>query len=448
MTLFDKYAKLRKTLGSGSLYVDRAKILEFLEGRVKRQDLPALVVEPTTVTGVQACVQFAVERKLSMAICSGLAGKGADDLGGKMLLSTARFVSAPAFLDGNSRVQVAAGMSLEALNLDLNRHKVRWPPLFPVAKTASIGALVASGWQGLRNWRHGGTISHIGALEWVDGAGNLREAGTRLQGGDPADVLPLLFGSRGELGILTNIELLLEEKPQQRIASTIHLSEVAEVTAVLSQIGMSSPAPEIVLLFDAGALEILGKTPSAAANERTRAMVVCEWRDSPPEKMRTLPHTRWFETAEEVDKLWASLLELVPVAAKRCPAHMEGQVVLPARAFADFEAYTRAVSHEANISAALAGTVEVGHMHIWLFLSEDEPRLKRRANDVLEKMQDYSAQLGGGPAGKIAPGILKRLALQRDSWTTGWRVCAKLKERLDPHGIFPIREPLAQRVLP
>ncbi|MBM3325209.1 MAG: FAD-binding oxidoreductase, partial [Calditrichaeota bacterium] len=196
MALFDKYAKLRKTLGSGSLHVDREEILEFLDGPVKRQELPALVVEPTTVAGVQACVQFAVEKKLPMAICSGLSGKSADDLSGKMLLSTARFVSAPAFLDGNARAQVAAGVSLEALNLDLNRLEVRWPPLFPVTKTASIGALLASGWQGLRNWRHGGTISHIASMEWVDGVGNVHEANTRAQAGDAADILPFLFGSR------------------------------------------------------------------------------------------------------------------------------------------------------------------------------------------------------------------------------------------------------------
>jgi FAD/FMN-containing dehydrogenase len=448
MALFDKYAKLRKTLGSDALYTDRDKILEFLEGRVKRPDLPELVVEPATVAGVQACVQFASERKLKIAVCSGLAPQSAHGLGGKMLLSTAHLVSSPSFLDGNRRVQVASGVSVEALHLDFNQHQVRWPPLFPVIKNTSIGALVSAGWQGIRNWLHGGTVAHVAAIEWVDGAGNLQEAGTRLQSGDSTDTLPLFFGSRGELGILTKLELLLDKKPEQRVACVIHLSEVAEVTAILSQVEANSPPPEIVLLLDVGASDILSSTKGVMSLDHARAVVVCEWGDSAPEKLRALPRTRWFDTNEEVDKLWAGLLELVPVVAQRYPARVEGQVVLPARAFADFEAYTRVQSHESNISAALAGTVEVGHMHIWLLLPEDEPRLKRRAMEALEKMQEYSVQLGGGPTGQVAPGILARLALQQATWSTGWRVRAKLKEQLDPQGIFPIREPLVHGVLP
>jgi FAD/FMN-containing dehydrogenase len=125
---------------------------------------------------------------------------------------------------------------------------------------------------------------------------------------------------------------------------------------------------------------------------------------------------------------------------------VEGQVSLPARAFADFEAYTRAFSHDANIPAALWGSVEVGHLHIWLLLPEDETRLKQQASHVLEKLQDYSTQLGGGPTGKVAPGILKRLALQRNSWSPGWRVRAKLKEQFDPQGILPLRDPLTKNM--
>ena len=84
--LFDKYARLRKAMGQGSLHTNREKILELLEGQVTRKQLPVLAVEPATVSGVQACLRYASEKKMPVEICSGLSPRHANDLGGKMLL--------------------------------------------------------------------------------------------------------------------------------------------------------------------------------------------------------------------------------------------------------------------------------------------------------------------------------------------------------------------------
>ncbi len=444
MVLFDKYARLRKAVGAGTLHSDRDKILGCLQGHVKRQDLPALVAEPATVAGVQACVQFAADKKLPIVVCSGLTPRTADGLGGKMLLSTVRLVSSPSFLAENTRLQVAAGVSLEALQIDLDRYGVRWPPLFPVPKAASIGALISAGWHGLRTWRHGGTLSHVAGLEWVDGEGTLHEAGPETSGTDHVDLLPFLFGSSGELGIVTRTDLLLERKPTQRAACTISLPQVAEVTRIISLVGLSSPSPDVVLLLDSGVLEIFRGVSTPLAADGARAIMVCEWSET--EKRPALPYAHWLDGAREIEEFWKELFELPSRTTQKYPAYLEGQVVLPARAFADFEAYTRAFSHDANILAALWGTIEVGHLHIWLLLPEDEPRLRQQASHVLEKLQDFSVQLGGGPAGKVAPGILKKLALQRSSWPSGWRVRAKLKEQFDPHTIFPLRDPLTKNM--
>ena len=116
--IFDKYARLRKAMGQGSLHINREKILELLEGQVTRKQLPILAAEPATVPGVQACLRYASEKKMPIAICSGLFPRHANDLGGKMLFSTAQLVSSPRFQDNNMRVRVAAGTSIESLQSD------------------------------------------------------------------------------------------------------------------------------------------------------------------------------------------------------------------------------------------------------------------------------------------------------------------------------------------
>ncbi len=441
--LFDKYARLRKAIDQGSLHTNRDKILELLEGQVTRKQLPALVVEPATVSGVQACLRYASEKKMPVEICSGLSPRRANDLGGKMLLSTAQLVSSPRFQDNNTRLQVAAGTSIEALQPDFLKYHVRWSPLFPSPKATSIGALIASGWEGIRTWHHGGVLSHLAGIEWVDGTGEIHRTGSLSSGGNSADMMAFLFGSRGELGVLTKVDLLLEPLPDYRAASVILLGNAKDVTTVLSQVGLMSPAPDIVLLLDEGSLEILRRGTATLAPEKAKAAVVCEWSTKVPETLPSDLDANLFEGTAEVDELWKKLFSLEPLATQLFPARLHGQVVLPARAFPDFEADARALSHEANLPIALWGTVEVGHLHIWLLLPEDEPRLRRRAGEVLEKLQEYSAQLGGGPAGKAAEGVLRRVALRRGSSPTGWKVRDKLKEQLDPDAIFPAEKALS-----
>ncbi len=440
MALFDKYARLRKAMGPGSVHSDREKILDYLEGRVTKQELPVLVVEPATVAGVQACVRFASEKGLEVVVCSGLAPRTVEDLAGKMMLSTARLTGAPSFLDENTRLQIAAGVSLEALQVDLDRHDVRWPPLFPMPKATSVGAVIAAGWQGIRTWRHGGTLTHVAGAEWVDGGGELRAAGTLAGATDQADMLSCLFGSRGEFGILTRVELLLEPNPGVRTACTIHLTEASEIVGVLSQIGLSSSPPDVIFLLDSGALEILRRGLEAAIPEETRAMVICEWGGTPPDSLASPAPVRWFEDSEATDRLWTELFALVPAAARFYPARLEGQVVLPARSFAGLEAHARELSYEANIAVALLGTVEVGHLHIWLLLSEDDPRIRRQAAQVLDKLQEYAAESGGGPAGRIAARARRRWTRYHGVSATSAQVRDKLKKLLDPHRIFRAEE--------
>ncbi|MBU1937100.1 FAD-binding oxidoreductase, partial [bacterium] len=441
--LFDKYARLRKAMGLGSLHTNREKILELLEGQVTRKQLPVLAVEPATVSGIQACLRYASEKKMPVEICSGLSPRHANDLGGKMLLSTAQLVSSPRFRDNNTRLQIAAGTSIESLQPDFLKYHVRWAPLFPPPKATSIGALIASGWEGIRTWHHGGVLSHLAGLEWVDGAGDIHRTGTLSSGGNAADMMAFLYGSRGELGVITQVDLLLEPLPDYRAACVFLLSDAQDTTNVLSQVGLMSPAPDIVLLLDEGSLEILRRQAATLAPEKAKAAVVCEWSTNVPETLPSDLDANIFEGTAEVDELWKLLFSLEPLAKQLFPARLHSQVVLPARAFPDFEAHARELSHEANLPIALWGTVEVGHLHIWLLLPEDEPRLRRRAGEVLDKLQEYSAQLGGGPSGKASGGILQRVALRRGSSPTGWKVRDKLKEQLDPDAIFPAEKALS-----
>jgi FAD/FMN-containing dehydrogenase len=400
-------------------------------------------VEPATVSGIQACLRYASEKKMLVEICNGLSPRHANDLGGKMLLSTAQLVSPPRLQDSNTRLQVAAGTSIESLQPDFLKYHVRWAPLFPTPKATSIGALIASGWEGIRTWHHGGVLSHLAGIEWVDGTGEIHRTGSLSANGGSADMMAFLFGSRGELGVLTQVDLLLEPLPDYRAACVFPLSEARDAATVLSQVGSMSPAPDIVLLLDEGSLEILRRQAATLAPREAKAALVCEWSTKTPEKLPSEFDANIFEGTAEVDELWKILFSLDSLSKQLFPARLHGQVVLPVRAFTDFESDARALSHEANLPIAIWGTVEVGHLHIWILLPEDESRLRRRAGEVLEKLQEYSAQLGGGPAGKAAPGILQRVAVRRGSSPTGWKVRDKLKEQLDPDAIFPAEKALS-----
>src|ERR1700741_180374 len=209
MKWFDKYHKLREAVPRGRIFTDQKEILPFLSGKMQKEDLPAVVVEPADESEISACLACAAEKNLKIVLTSGCKPMTARKLNGAMLMRTSRLSGTPQFSADRLSVRVDAGYPAEALAIDLNRIGRRWTPLLPVPSQMSMGDLMATGWEGFRNWKTGGTLSGVRSVDWISYHGKRWVTGSAATGSQAPDISSLLFNSRGALGVITSVELVL-----------------------------------------------------------------------------------------------------------------------------------------------------------------------------------------------------------------------------------------------
>jgi len=393
--IFDRYAKLRDVVKSGSLHTGQKEVLSFLKGRLGKDDLPGLVAEPANEDELRAVYEYAASKEMKVAIASGLKPVEVRDLRGQILVLTTRMAGSPAFSSSRNTVRVSGGMSLEALAIDLTHAGQRWLPLLPVPAKMSAGAMLASGWEGLRNWRDGGMLSHISAVEWMGTDGVVHRTGPSVSTGGAIDVTGFLFGSRGSAGVITALELDVQPVPQERTSALFELPSARAAVEVMAALCEFEPLAETVIYWGEAATEILRKGNDGTVSDNAVVLLTAEWRDEIrwPEEWRALGKP--FHDDLAIDALWQDLLRFSRTATRLHPERTEATLRVPASALEELENAARELGRDFNFPVALWGTAEAGHLHVWILKPDAEPRTNVRADELLKKIVEVTVDLGG-----------------------------------------------------
>jgi FAD/FMN-containing dehydrogenase len=432
VALLDRYGKLRDKLRNGRLHTASKEILAFLKGTVRKEDLPAAVVEPGGMEELRAVLQFAAEKHFKIAVASGLKPAEVSGLGGAFLLLTTRLARPPVFSSSRRGVRVDGGLPVESLMIDLNRAGLRWLPLHPVPSGTSPGELMALGWEGLRTWCDGGFLSQIRAVEWMGFDGTEYVTGPAASDANSPDVSGFLFGSRGSLGIITSLDLDVRAIPRERTAVLLQLPDAASASETLAQLGGFDPQPETVIYWGEAATQILREGNDNRVSDKAVVMLAVEWREavSLPADWAGLGHALTDEAA--VNALWQDLFRFPKTAARLYPERTGARLWMPADAVAEVEEAAREMGRDFNLPVALWGTVESGQMRVWVLQPDGQTRTQTRAEELLKKLVEVAAEHGG----LVAPGNVLPFELRAPGHPLQRALREKLLQTCDPHGMY------------
>lgn len=137
-------------------------------------------------------------------------------------------------LAGN-RLVVEPGVTLQEVRQVLARTSLFWPP-DPSEETATVGGVAATGARGMCAHHYGETARHIEAVRVVLADGSVREIkrGELLAG---KDALDLFLGTEGLFGVVTELTLLLQEKPREKWGIIFFFSSESDVAAFAAAAG-------------------------------------------------------------------------------------------------------------------------------------------------------------------------------------------------------------------
>jgi glycolate oxidase FAD binding subunit len=226
------------------LGADRVVAWDALDDRVQRQVTQALVlnanigavVYPHTQAELAEAMTCAYRNRWAVLPCGAGSklhwGGLASDV--VVVVSTARLNRCLDHAVGDFTVTVEAGMSVSALQAQLaqSRQMVAIAPTY--ADQATWGGVVATGDTGSLRHRYGGVRDHLIGLSLVRYDGQVAKAGGRVVKNVAGyDLMKLMIGSWGTLGILSQLTFRLYPLPEQ--SESVRLSGTPEAIAQLVQ---------------------------------------------------------------------------------------------------------------------------------------------------------------------------------------------------------------------
>ena len=268
------------------------------------------------------------------------------------------------------------------------------------------------------------------------------------------DLVDLVIGAEGTLGVVTHIALRLDPIPTQRGALRVALRSRDDLVPVMEVLRAQNPAT--LEFLDASFLRLIDgsqATPERPGLLREAAgllLVDLESDDfddltiragSAVQALAALAlDTRFALKPEEIDRLWQIRHGASPVLARIADGRRSLQVIedgcVPPARFGEYLVAVEAACRRQGIDAVMFGHAGDGHLHVNLL-----PDLNRRdwldgVRAIYDEVTAAVLSLGGTPSGEHGAGRLRSGLLERLYGSEVVECFHAIKQAFDPLSIF------------
>jgi FAD/FMN-containing dehydrogenase len=265
------------------------------------------------------------------------------------------------------------------------------------------------------------------------------------------DVLDLIVGSEGTLGIVTEIEWQLDPVPPLR----------AGLSASLGDLALLNEAVEAILPLNPSALELLDRTfldlvrsnrGSDAAPASTEAMLLVEFEGDRPDTLRGTvgDAVRRLKniasdvvtalTPEDEHRVWALRHAASPIIADLPPGRRSLQVIedacIPVPRMGEYIAAVRRIAGQLDLPIVIFGHAGDGNVHVNVLPEIDQPGWENDVFDLWRQATAEVVRLGGSTSGEHGDGRIRRDALEAVYGREMLELFRSVKNAFDPAGML------------
>jgi glycolate oxidase len=245
--------------GAHSILYHKEDLIAYdCDGFTLHKHLPKAVVFPKNTEEVSKLVKYCSENQLpflARGAGTGLSG-GAIPVNGEIIISLVRMKRLLSVDLENRRAVVEPGFVNLKLTNSISDKGYYYAPDPSSQYCCTIGGNVAENAGGAHCLKYGVTTNHILGLEVVLPNGDIIELG---QGGIPDspgyDLLGLLTGSEGTLGIVTKITVRILKNPEAKKTVLAYFDDVSDGSQAVSDIISRGIVPAALEMMDKVAIE-------------------------------------------------------------------------------------------------------------------------------------------------------------------------------------------------
>ena len=413
-----------------------------------RPHRPDVVVYPLTTAEVASVLAIAHEQRVPVTpfgAGSSLEGHVIPIAGGISLDLTRM----DRILDVSPRdltATVQAGVTRGALERAAGEHGLQFP-VDPGAD-ATLGGMAATNAAGTTTVRFGKMRANVLAAEAVLPGGTVVRAGSRAPKTSAGyDLLGLLVGSEGTLGVITELTVRLQGIPEQAVVLRLSFPDVEAACRAATTIVAAGAGVTRVELLDAWTIAAINAHqgtdfpagPSlfveAAGTEGTvtsdlelvEAIAVSEG--------ATAVVAERDQTARA--RLWAARHSSAYASAAAAPGKRSRStdICVPLSELAAAVSFAREEVERRGLIAGIVGHAGDGNVHLSLHVDPDDADEVRSSDELIEVLVTDALARGGTCTGEHGIGLGKVHALEREHGDLV-PLMQGVKELFDPHGIM------------
>jgi D-lactate dehydrogenase (quinone) len=340
------------------------------------------------------------------------------------------------------RARVQPGVVTAALDRAVAPHGLFFPPNPGSWQRSTVGGNAATNASGPRSYRYGSTRRWIVGARAVLGTGETIAVGTSaLKRSAGPDLLGVMVGSEGTLGVFTELTVALAPRPARRRGVVLPLPRGVRLGRIAVRLASgSSPALSAVEFLDARAGAFLRDRIGVATGPGGLLLLELEHDNvARPAESRHLKDVlrgagvaaspTWIDDA---DRLWTLRGQAgVELDATMGPRVRE-DVAVPLRRLDNLAGSLRRIARRFSVPLAVYGHLGEGNLHPNFGIDPATPRGRRLRRDVLET----ALRLGGTISAEHGIGVVKRSLLTRELGAVPVDVLRAIKQRCDPDGIL------------
>ena len=272
-------AELQEALGREHVVTEPEQLRVYeCDGLTGHRAIPELVVLPHSTEEVQAVVRACQRERVpfvARGAGTGLSG-GATPMAGGVVVSLARMNRILEIDLDSQRVVVEPGVA----NLDVTRAVAAegffYAPDPSSQQVCTIGGNVAENAGGAHCLKHGFTVHHVTGLTLVLPDGDVVELGGKALDPDGPDLLGVIVGSEGTLGIVTGITLRVVRSPQAVRTLLAGFRSMDAAGAAVSEIVAAGILPSAIEMMDRLTIEAAELAVSPGYPEGAGAVLLVE----------------------------------------------------------------------------------------------------------------------------------------------------------------------------
>jgi len=430
--------------------------------------VPDVVVLPTTTKQVVAAVRLANQAGMPFHVRgagTGLSG-GAIAAGGGMIISLARMRQIISIDPVNMRAVVQPGVVNSDLSEAAAPYGLQYLPDPSSQRACTIGGNVAENSGGPHCLAYGVTLNHVLGVEMVLPDGEVVTLGSAALDTPGYDLLGLVVGSEGTLGIVTQITVRLaplQEDARTLLAVFDSLEAASRAVSAIIAAGIIPAALEMMDQLALQAIEAyvhVGYPLDAAAVLLIEVEGLCEGLDEQMAQIEGICQVegarsvRRAQTAEERALLWKGRKSAFGAVGRVARAYFTQDGVVPRTKLPEVLGEIQEIGRRHNLRILNVFHAGDGNLHPLILFDPNNPDEVARIWKATDEMMGVFIKAGGTITGEHGIGIEKRdymplLFSERElNLMLSLRHVFDPQERCNPGKILPVGRALIGEATP